>query len=223
MGFTKRETMRAYFKKPENRLKIIYYAIRNRCYNPKHIGYKNYGAKGITMCDEWLNNPKSFYSWAFSNGFKYEPNKNGINTCTIDRIDGTKGYSPENCRWVSYEKQNTNRSDNIYLEYNGEKRTLNCWCKILNLPYPKMYYRIHFKKMTLEEAMKGINFTFPNKNTATNYKYIYKQKDYYIIQIKRKYYGRTKILDNAINLRNSTLKKMGILKQIQDIENNKGE
>lgn len=218
MGYTKKETMRAYFRKPINRLKVVYYAMRNRCYNKNNNSYKNYGAKGITVCDEWLNNPNSFYKWAMDNGFKYEIDENGRNKHTIDRINPKKGYSPENCRWVSLQEQNTNRSDNIYIEYKGEKRTLNCWCKLLNLSYPKMYYRIHFKNMSLEQAILGKDFTFGDKKPATNYRYIYKQKTSYVVEIKKKYYGRRKSLQDAIKLRNSILENMGLLQELKDFE-----
>jgi hypothetical protein len=79
-----------------------YHNIKQRCNNVKHPRYNDYGGRGITMCEEWLNDITSFINWAIENGY----NK-GL---TIDRINNDKGYSPDNCRCVSYGVQATNTS-----------------------------------------------------------------------------------------------------------------
>lgn len=77
-----------------------YYIIRARCYNKASKSYVEYGARGITMCDEWKEDFESFYKWAILNGYA-----KGLK---IDRIDNSKGYSPDNCRWVTQAIQSRN-------------------------------------------------------------------------------------------------------------------
>ena len=219
MALTNREMMKRYYQKPLSRLKSIYNAMYARCYKKSNISYKRYGMKGITICDEWLNNPQAFYDWSLINGFEYKPNENNRNTLSIDRIDNSKGYSPDNCRWVNNKVQRYHRKIIKFIEYNGQKKTLRDWCKELNLKYPQMYYRIHFKNMTLEQAMKCQNIKFRNKNTKSNNRFIYVQKDgSYSVQIKRKYYGRSKNLQEAIKIRDLALKDLGLLNDLNELE-----
>lgn len=89
----------------------VWRAMITRCDNPKAHGYKWYGGKGITVCKEWdneINGYINFYNWSIKNGYKEERLPSGKNKLTIDRIDSTKGYCPDNCRWVDYETQITN-------------------------------------------------------------------------------------------------------------------
>lgn len=83
------------------RLYRTYTDMMRRCHNPKEPWFQSYGAKGITVCKEWYKNPKAFCDWAMDNGYKDD--------LTIDRIDGTKGYSTENCRWVDFTIQSYNK------------------------------------------------------------------------------------------------------------------
>lgn len=83
------------------RLSRIWRNMKNRCYNPNDPNYKFYGSRGITVCAEWLNDFQAFYDWAISHGYRDD--------LSIDRIDNDKGYSPDNCRWVTMKVQATNR------------------------------------------------------------------------------------------------------------------
>ncbi len=86
---------------PGHRLHRIWAGMKSRCYNPNATGYKNYGGRGISICDEWRDDFLSFLAWATKNGYQ-----EGL---TIDRVDNDKGYSPENCRWATKVEQNRNK------------------------------------------------------------------------------------------------------------------
>lgn len=108
-----------------SKLYHIWSGIKKRCLNPKHDNYKRYGARNISMCDEWLNNFQVFYDWAISHGFQ-----DGL---TIDRIDNYKGYSPDNCRWITPKEQQHNRRDTIFLTYKGETKSTPEWAEIVKI------------------------------------------------------------------------------------------
>ncbi len=82
------------------RLYQIYKGMVSRCHNNNDTTYKNYGGKGITVCDEWRNNRVSFFAWANINGY--------TDDLTIDRINGLGNYEPSNCRWADRTTQSRN-------------------------------------------------------------------------------------------------------------------
>lgn len=84
-----------------SKLYKVWQGMKTRCYNPKFMYYCNYGGRGITICDEWLNDFKAFYDWAINNGYK-----EGL---TIDRINNDGNYEPSNCRWITRAEQNRNQ------------------------------------------------------------------------------------------------------------------
>lgn len=82
--------------------------MKSRCLNKNNARYKNYGGRGITICDEWLdkeNGFMNFYNWAIANGYKKE--------LSIDRINVDGNYEPSNCRWITLQEQNWNTTRNI--------------------------------------------------------------------------------------------------------------
>ena len=106
------------------RLHMIWKSMKNRCSANSGKHYKNYKLRGIS--EEWKNDFNTFYEWAINNG--YYP------TLSIDRIDGTKGYSPDNCRWATAKMQANNIRTNVIITYNGESHTIPEWSQITNIP-----------------------------------------------------------------------------------------
>lgn len=106
-----------------SRLYRIYNKMKNRCYNTKNNYYHRYGARGITICNEWLKDKNKFFEWALNNGYKDD--------LTIDRIDNNKGYSPDNCRWTTIKEQSRNTCRVKKITYNGETHCISEWTEIL--------------------------------------------------------------------------------------------
>ena len=88
------------------RLYAVYNDMKARTRNPNHISYRYYGALGVIICEEWLNSYEAFREWAFANGYTPDAPRG---QCTLDRIDPTGNYCPENCRWVDMGVQNKNK------------------------------------------------------------------------------------------------------------------
>lgn len=91
-------------------LYMTWKSMKTRCYNRNASGYKYYGGKGVTVCDQWIHD-----FWRFTEDMGQRPEGT-----TLDRIDNTGNYCPENCRWATNKQQSTNRSDSLALEVLGE-------------------------------------------------------------------------------------------------------
>ena len=85
------------------RLYKIYDGMKQRCTNPNYPRSKDYMGRGITICREWLDDFMNFYNWAMGNGYEDE--------LSIDRIDVNGNYEPSNCRWITIQEQQLNRSN----------------------------------------------------------------------------------------------------------------
>ena len=112
--------------------------------------YKDYGARGIKICDEWLNDYQVFKKWAYDNG--YDDNAPKYSQ-TLDRIDNDKGYSPDNCRWVDMKTQNNNTRKNRLITYKGTTKTMQQWCDELNIPKTTFYCRLQ-RGWSVEKAIE---------------------------------------------------------------------
>lgn len=107
----------------------LWEAIKRRCFNQNCPEYKNYGGRGIKLCQEWADSPKSFCEWVINNGYK-----EGLE---IDRRDNNGDYSPENCRFVTRKENCRNRRSNIII--NG--RLLIEICEMYSVPHKKVWRR----------------------------------------------------------------------------------
>lgn len=139
------------------RLYNIYSSIKQRCYYKKHQEYSRYGGRGIAMCEEWKNNPKSFFDWAIENGYK--------NTLTIDRIDINGNYTPKNCRWITLNMQQQVKSNCKFYTINGETHNLTEWAKIYGIKPKTIFNRVShnwdiYKALTTPIDIKRLNLKY---------------------------------------------------------------
>lgn len=112
----------------------IWSMMKNRCKNPNCNRRLIYLDKGITVCDRWRDSFENFYA---DMGPRPSPSH------SIDRIDNSKGYSPENCRWAIPKEQSNNQTSNVIIEHNGEKKTLAQWCDFYKVDYKLAHSRLH--------------------------------------------------------------------------------
>jgi len=104
-----------------------------RCHNPKYPSYLRYGARGIKVCEDWhkFNN--------FFNDMGEPPTPRH----SIERINNDGNYEPGNCKWATRKEQANNRSDNILIEFNGQKKTVAQWSDQFSMSRTMLYQRIH--------------------------------------------------------------------------------
>lgn len=118
--------------------------MKSRCYNPSKKGYKDYGAKGVTICEEWLNDFMAFKKWADSSGYK--------DNLTIERKDATGNYEPDNCKWVEPYEQHWNKRNTVRLLINAEMLTYRDISEKYNIPLWVIRRRYN-KKLSIEEII----------------------------------------------------------------------
>lgn len=123
--------------KRHSKLYLKWQNIKKRCLNPNAANYKNYGGREnnpVTVYSEWANSFKAFYDWSINNGYK-----DGL---SIDRIDNNKGYSPQNCRWVTLKEQANNKTTNKMIDYKEKTQSLSNWANELEMDYSLLYLRL---------------------------------------------------------------------------------
>lgn len=96
------------------------------------------------VCEQWLNDFQTFYDWAMAHGY--------ANNLSIDRINNDKGYSPENCRWITMREQSNNRGTNKYFLMDGQEKSIAEWCGIYGKKESTVSYRLRHG-WTIEEAL----------------------------------------------------------------------
>lgn len=120
-------------------------SMKRRCYDVNDPHYKNYGARGIRVCDNWKNDFTSFYKWCMETGERED--------LTLERLDVNGNYSPSNCSWVDKKTQANNRTTNRIYTYNGKTQNLAQWCEELNLKYGLVHSRIYKHGWSFEKAI----------------------------------------------------------------------
>ena len=148
----------------ENRERLfkVYTDIKQRCTNPNNHGYKDYGGRGITVCQSWLNDYCAFRDWAYANGYKEEVLPNGVNIWTIERIDVNGNYCPENCTWITTQEQQFNKRDNVILTYNGETMTATEWAQKLKISPHIIWTRLK-SGWSIEETLNTPKLRSPHE------------------------------------------------------------
>lgn len=126
------------------RLYRIWANIKTRCTNDKYNRFCDYGGRGITICNEWLEF-ENFYNWAMSNGYN--------NTLTIERVNNNANYEPSNCIWTTMAEQSTNKRSNLLFTYKNKTLCLKQWAKELNIDYILLYNRIVKRKWSFDKAI----------------------------------------------------------------------
>lgn len=114
----------------------------NRCRNINSPDYKDYGDRGIKVCDKWLN---------FENFLK-DMGEKPVHK-SIDRIDNNKDYKPDNCRWSNTVEQARNKRNNHYITYNNITKCLSEWSEITGIKQSTIRMRLSNYKYTIAEAL----------------------------------------------------------------------
>lgn len=127
--------------------RVSWYAMMQRCYTPSHLTYPNYGGAGVEVCLRW-HDYQNFLADMGDRPDGFE----------LDRIDNTKGYSPDNCRWVSREENHRNKRNNVWVTAWGETKTIPEWlederCSVKTKE--ALYYRLNAWERSYEEIISS--------------------------------------------------------------------
>lgn len=128
--------------------------MKQRCFNSDRKDWMEYGGRGITICDEWLDSSK-FFEWALVNGYK-----EGL---TLDRIDTNGNYEPSNCRWATAKEQTRNRRNTVKTTFHGEEITLGELSERYDIPYTTLWWRYKHGHVE-DDLVKPVDQTKRSKN-----------------------------------------------------------
>lgn len=116
--------------------------MKSRCLSPVNKRFHDYGERGIRVCERWLD----FQNFLSDMG----PCPEGL---TLERIDNDGNYEPGNCRWVTRYEQDRNKRTNVFLEHDGERRTLTDWARLLNTSHTRLAYYLRVRNMSVSNAL----------------------------------------------------------------------
>lgn len=146
-GCLKRDTIRAAQRThglSKTPTYIAWAAMHSRCTCPTNAKFADYGGRGITICDRWLN---SFANFLTDMGEKPSPKH------TVDRQDNSLGYTPENCIWATRKEQANNKRNNHLLTFQERSQTMAQWCSELGLSYTVVRSRLNRLGWSVEKAL----------------------------------------------------------------------
>lgn len=118
-------------------------SMKERCLNSQHPSYKNYGGRGIKICDRWLNNAEAFYK---DMGKRPE----GM---SLDRIDNEGNYEPSNCRWATQKEQRNNTRQNRYITWDNKTRTISQWSDETGISQAAITIRLNRLSWSIGKAL----------------------------------------------------------------------
>lgn len=185
------------------RLFRIWKGILKRCYDENNYAYSNYGGRGIRVCDEWLIETDyeglyNFYNWAMENGYSDE--------LTIDRINVDGIYEPKNCRWSTYKEQNSNKRNNVYIEIEGESKSLAEWAEFTGIDIRMIHKRVKQGKKGLD-IIKPIQKRIAEKQSGEKYVSWDKRNKSWRLTIKGKIDRNYKTVEEAVEAKNKYLRE----------------
>jgi len=123
----------------------VWRAMNSRCYNKSNNSYRNYGGRGISVCDKWKSSPIQFIEWLINNGYK--------ENLQIDRIDNNREYSPSNCKLSTRSENCRNRRSSVYVDFEGVRTLLIELSEKTGIAYHTLYSRVFTQNMSTEDAV----------------------------------------------------------------------
>lgn len=131
----------------KSRIHNIWLLMKQRCFNPQQPQFKDWGGRGITICDEWLgeHGAENFIKWSKENGY--------ADNLEIDRINNDGNYCPENCRWTTRKEQANNKRCTHFITYNGKTQSIKQWAEEIGVNYDTLISRINKYHWNIEKAL----------------------------------------------------------------------
>lgn len=117
----------------KTKIYIVWRNMKSRCLNQSATDYPNYGGRGITICERWIN---SFANFLADMGIQPSPKH------TIERRDSNGNYEPSNCRWATQKEQGNNRRNNVFIEHDGMRKTISQWAEYAGIGMKTLHQRI---------------------------------------------------------------------------------
>lgn len=135
----------------KSRFYQIWASMKKRCTNPNYVFFKDYGGRGIVLCDRWMEF-MNFKEDMYDDYCKHFESNNG-DTC-LDRKNNMGNYEKENCEWVTRKENNGKKRNSFYITYKGETKILKQWCIDLNLRYKAVHSIMKYQGLSFEDTLK---------------------------------------------------------------------